>query len=222
MLVDAVRMVDLRRAAAFHHHHAVADRHRLALVVRDHHRGGTDLALDLAQLELHLLAQLGVEVRQRLVEQEHRRLDHQRARQRHALPLAARELARIARGMGLEVHQRQRLLHALTALGLRHLAHLEAEAHVVGHRHVRKQRIALEHDAQAARVGLGMRDVLARELDAAAGHGLEARDHLQRGGLAAARGAEQRDELALLDSEVHGRYRAGGAIGLGHVAEPQE
>jgi hypothetical protein len=163
MLVHAVRMVDLRGAAAFHHHHAVADRHGLALVVRDHHRGGADLALDLAQLELHLLAQLGVQVGERLVEQQHRRLDHQRAGERHALPLAAREFARVARGVRLQVHQRQRLLHALGALGLGHLAHLQAEAHVVGHRHVRKERIALEHDAQPARVGLGMGDVLARE-----------------------------------------------------------
>ena len=42
----------------------------------------------------HLLAQLGVEVGERLVEQQHARLDDERARKRDALLLAARELRR--------------------------------------------------------------------------------------------------------------------------------
>ena len=82
----------------FHHHHAVADGQRLGLVVRDHDGGGADLALDAAQLELHLLAQLGVEVGERLVEQQNRRRDHERACDRDALALAAGQLARIAVG----------------------------------------------------------------------------------------------------------------------------
>ena len=45
------------------------------------------------QLDLHLLAQLEVERRQRLVEQQHLRPVRQRAGERHALLLAARELA---------------------------------------------------------------------------------------------------------------------------------
>ena len=50
--------------------------------------------LDRAQLVLHLLAQLQVERAERLVEQQHARPVHERARERHALALAARELAR--------------------------------------------------------------------------------------------------------------------------------
>ena len=50
------------------------------------------LLLQLADLHAHRLAQLGVEVRQRLVEQQHVGPDDQRARQRDALLLAAREL----------------------------------------------------------------------------------------------------------------------------------
>ena len=52
--------------------------------------------MQLLDLEAHLHAQLGVEVGQRLVEQEHRRLAHDRAAHRHALPLAAGKLARLA------------------------------------------------------------------------------------------------------------------------------
>jgi hypothetical protein len=91
----------------------------------------------------------------------------------------------------VEPHQRQRFAHALLALGLVDVAHLQPEADVVGDAHVRKQRIALEHDAQAAFVRLHMRDVAAVERDAAARRFDEARDHLQRGGFAAAGRPEQ-------------------------------
>ena len=64
-------------------------------------------ALDLAQLDLHLLAQLGVEIGERLVEQQDARLDDQRAGQRDALLLAARHAPRKAVGEGGEADQRQ-------------------------------------------------------------------------------------------------------------------
>ena len=54
------------------------------------------LPVQLLDLEAHLHAQLGVEVGQRLVEQEHRRLAHDGAAHRHALALAAGKLARLA------------------------------------------------------------------------------------------------------------------------------
>ena len=222
MFVHPVRVVDLRGAAGLHHHHTVADGHGLALVVRHHHRGGAHLALDLAQLELHLLAQLGVEVGQGFVQQQHGWLDDQRTRQGHALALPARQLARVAACMFLQVHQAQGLGHALLALGLGHLAHLQPKTHVVGHRHVREERVALEHDAQPACVGLGVCDVAPGQCDAAAAHGLEARHHLQGGGLAAARWAQQRDELTFFHRKVHGLHRAGAAIELGHIRELEE
>ena len=60
------------------------------------HRGDgqAELALQLADLDPHFLAQLGVEVRQRLVEQQHVRLEDERAGERHTLLLATGELAR--------------------------------------------------------------------------------------------------------------------------------
>ena len=51
---------------------------------------------DRQQLLLHELARLGVERGERLVHQQHGRIDGQRARDAHALPHAARELVRIA------------------------------------------------------------------------------------------------------------------------------
>jgi len=77
-----------------HHHDAVAERHRFGLVVRHQDRRVPTVRWDLAQFDLHLLAQLGVEVGERLVEQQDLRLDHQSAGERDALLLARRELAR--------------------------------------------------------------------------------------------------------------------------------
>ena len=72
-----------------HDDQAVRDGQRLLLVVRHHHGGEAELALQLADLDAHFLLQLGIEVRQRLVEQQHIGPDGERAGQRHALLLAA-------------------------------------------------------------------------------------------------------------------------------------
>ena len=63
--------VDLQRLAPGHHGDAVGQGERLLLVVGDEDEGDADAALDLAQLDLHLLAQLLVERPQRLVQQQH-------------------------------------------------------------------------------------------------------------------------------------------------------
>ena len=99
--------------AGVHHDQALAERHRLDLVVRDEQRRDAELAVQLLDLQPRLRAQLGVEVRQRLVEQEHLRLAHDRAAHRHALALAARELARLARQEWRELQDVGRLVDAL-------------------------------------------------------------------------------------------------------------
>ena len=67
-----------------------------------------DLLLDALQLDLHLLAQLEVEGAQRLVEEEHRRPVDERAGERDALRLAARDLGGLAL---LEARQLDELEH---------------------------------------------------------------------------------------------------------------
>ena len=56
-------------------------------------------------LHAHLDAQLGVQVGQRLVEQEQQRIAHQRASHRHALALPAGELRRLAVQQCLDLQQ---------------------------------------------------------------------------------------------------------------------
>ena len=74
----------------------VGHRQRLDLVVRHVDRGDAELALEPLELEAHRLAQLGVEVGQRLVEQQQRRLDDEGAREGETLLLAAGQLGRRA------------------------------------------------------------------------------------------------------------------------------
>ena len=79
-LVELVRRGDLLHRAAIHDRDPARHRQRLVLVVGDDDEGDADALLQAGQLELHLLAQLGVERRQRLVEQQHlRALDQARA-----------------------------------------------------------------------------------------------------------------------------------------------
>ena len=97
-LVDVARRADLRDAPVLHHHDAVAERHRLGLVVGDVDRGDAEAAQQLVDLEAQRIAQLGIERGQRLVEQQGAGLHRERARERHALALPARELVDAAIG----------------------------------------------------------------------------------------------------------------------------
>src|SRR5205807_1403385 len=81
-------------AAFVHHRDALAERHRLDLVVRDVDGRHAEPRVQLLQRRPHRHAQLRVEVGQRLVHQEPLWLADDRAAHRHALLLAAGELAR--------------------------------------------------------------------------------------------------------------------------------
>ena len=70
-VVDLVGRADLLDPALVEHDDAVGQRERLALVVRDVDERRARLAVDAAQLDLHLEPDLEVERRQRLVEQQH-------------------------------------------------------------------------------------------------------------------------------------------------------
>ena len=64
-----------------------------------------ELALDLLELDLHLLAELEIERAERLVEEQHLGLDHGGPRERDALTLTAGELRGPAVGVLLESHR---------------------------------------------------------------------------------------------------------------------
>jgi hypothetical protein len=159
-------------------------------------------------LEAHLLAQVGIEIRQGLVEEQRLGLHHERPGERHALLLAAGQLARIAVGECLEPRHREDRIDALDDLGFRQLPEGESVADVLAHVHVRPERIALEdhrHPASLRRIGdARRRHGASPDPDLTAIRHDEAGDQAQRGGLAAAGRAKQADEATPLHREVNG------------------
>ncbi len=196
-VIHDVRPVELLDAAGAHHGDPVGERHRLLLVVRHEDRGDAERLDELAELHLHAAAQLGVERVERFVEQQHARLQHDHARDGDALLLAAGELARIALLEASERDAGKRRCDATLDLVLRDAPHPEAVADIACDGEVRKERVALEDDADGSPVHRHRQCVGAVDQNAAAVRPDEAGDTAQKRGLAAAGGAEQRQDFAL-------------------------
>ena len=103
IVVDLERRADLLQHAMVHDGDAVGHGHGLELVVGDIDHGLPELALQMLQLGAHHGAEGGVDIGQRLVEQEDRRLHDRRAADRHALQDVDRQ------PVGRAVEQRRQL-----------------------------------------------------------------------------------------------------------------
>jgi hypothetical protein len=181
---------------------AVAHRHRLNLVVG--HVDGRDAepALDQRDLRAYLQAQLRIELRERLVHQEHARLAQDRPPHRDALALAAGELGRLAVDPLGEPEHRGRVVDLARDLGLRHAAQLQREADLLADRHVRVQRMVLEDHRDVAVLGGDVVDDALADAHGAGADLLEARNHSQHGDPAAAGRADEDHKLAFRDRQV--------------------
>jgi hypothetical protein len=188
----------------------------------DDDEGHAEPALQLHQFPLRRFAQLLVECGERLIQQQNLWSPRQRTRERDALPLPAGELLGLALLEPLELDQRHHLGNAGVDLGARHARALQAKGDVVSHGKVRKQRVALEHHVDRALMRQDLCDVLAIEQDAALIRRLEAREHAQQGGLAAAARAEQCEKLAGDDIQRHAVDRAEGAEFFHHALDAEQ
>ncbi len=153
-------------------------------------------------LDAHLGAQLGIEVRERFVEEERSGVANHRPSDGDALALAARE----GRGPALqEVRETERfccLFDALPLLALRELRAVETEGDVVGHGHMRIDGVVLEHHGDVPVFRLKVIDDAPVDSDLAAADFLEPCNHPQRCRLAASGRADQDHELTFLDRQV--------------------
>jgi hypothetical protein len=191
--------------------------------VGDVEGGDGEALVQATDLEAHLLAQARVEVGERLVEQQDLGLHHEGPRHRHPLLLAPRELARIARAVAGELHHLEHLLDLALAVAARDPREPQAVGHVLRHRHVRPERVALEDHRHAPPLGRdherrGGEHAVA-DADLAAVGREEAGDQAQRGGLAAAGGPEERDQLARAHRQVEAGHRGHVAEALGEAAD---
>ena len=110
LAIEHLRRRRLLDPAVVHHRHAARERHRLGLVVRHVDEGRADLAMEAGKLLLHGLAQVHVQIGERLVEQHDRRPHREAAGERDALALAAGELMRPSLGHRFETDHRERAL----------------------------------------------------------------------------------------------------------------
>ena len=79
-------------------------------------------------------------------------LEHQCPGDRNALLLAAGQLPRPTILEAFQLHELERTLHPLGPLCYRHPAYFQRERQIPAHRHVRKQRVVLEHHSDFALV----------------------------------------------------------------------
>ena len=211
MIVDFPRRADLHDAPFIHHRNFMAERERFALVMGDVNRGQAEIALDALQFKAHAVTQLRIEVGERLIEQKQFRLHDKCARQRQALLLATRQAGGFTLGILIKRHGGEDAHDLFTnfILGELGLAHFQREGSIGEDRHMRPDRVRLEHHAEIALVRRDEDFLLSREHQAAidrnlAAHGtLEARNRAQRRRLAAARGAKQGEEFSSRNLEGH-------------------
>jgi hypothetical protein len=143
----------LQHPALVHDGDLVGEHHRLFLVVRHVDRRDPEALLERAQIDAHLLAQLGVQVGQRLVHQEHARLEDERAGDGDPLLLAARERGGRPFGEVRHLHHPQRAGDPLAHLRRWAPSDLQRIGDVGEDRHVGPDRVGLEDHADLAALG---------------------------------------------------------------------
>ena len=201
-MIDRRRVGQLLDRAAAYHGDAIGHHQRLVLVVGDEDRSGRQLAQQALELDLHGFAQLAVERAERFVEQQELWTDRERARDRNALLLAAREHPHRALGEVPHVNEVEEAGHRRPDVLARGASRGKPEGDVFRDGEVGKERVVLKHHAHVAAVRRTRRDVLTVEPHRAGVGRKQARHDAQQRGLAATGRPEQRDELAALDAEV--------------------
>jgi hypothetical protein len=128
MVEDLLGRADLLDDAVLHDDYAVAQGHGLGLVVGDVDKGGVYPLPQLDELGAHLVAQLGVQVGERLVHQEHLGVADDGAAYGHALALAAGQRLGLAVQILRDAQYLRRLVDLAVYLVLGRLAQLQREA----------------------------------------------------------------------------------------------
>src|SRR5205085_6587087 len=115
--------------------HAISDRERLLLIVRDVDRSEPELFANTTDFPTHLDPQFRVEIRKWLIEQQTARSNDERARERHALLLPTGQLMDPPFRVALHVHGRERPGDSFVDFRGGHLPLLEPKRDVLCNRH---------------------------------------------------------------------------------------
>ena len=166
-------------------------------------RRDPEVLLDAADLLPHGHAQLGVQIGQGLVHEQDLRRDHERPGECNALLLAARELAREPLFEPVKAHAPDDIPDARIHLPVGNLADPEPVGDVLPDVEVGEERVVLEDHPRLAPVrGNVVHEPLAEVHLPLVGR-VEAGDDAQQCRLAAAAGAQEREEVPVLDLKAH-------------------
>ena len=215
----APRRARRRRASALRreHDHPVDEPRHTAHAVLDHDERRAGRVEHARHRIPHLDDPVGVEVRGRLVEQQHAGTHRERAREREALLLAARQRRVGAIERHVEPDRVERVAHARPDLVARDAEVLAAERDIVADARQHDLGVGiLQHEPDAAPDAAAAPPVdrqraRALALVVAAEH---SRERAQQRGLAGAGCAEQQHALPRLDREVEVAHRPGEASGV--------
>ncbi len=215
--VDLRGRADLFDPARVEHGHARRQGHRLELIVRDVDDRHGQAGEQRLQLGARVLPQQGVEVRQRLVEQEERRLAHERPGEGDPLPLTARQGDRPPVEQGRDAQPVRDPADTLPRPVLRDAAQPERDGDVLVRRHVRVERVALEDHGDVAGPRIEIRDPLAADEDVARVGVLQSGDQPEQRRLAASGGPEHGQRLAVVHRARDAAHGVGVAAGVSLV-----
>src|SRR5262249_29377732 len=200
-LVELARRSDLLDPAVAQYDDLARNLHRLLLVVRDDDRGDVDLVVEAQQPCAQLLADPSVQRSERLVEEEHFRVDRERPRQSHPLALTTGELSGITLREPFQLDELEQVMDALRDLGAWPLPDLQPEGHVLPDGHVLEGCVVLEDHPDPARTRRPVGDVDVAEEDLPPLRLLQPCNHAQKARLAASARAEQRRQRPLWDRD---------------------
>lgn len=188
------------------HHDGLVDR------VGDEEGGGGPLLENPQHLELEQVACLRVERGERLVHDEHARLDRQGAREAGPLLHPAGQLVRIGVLEPFQADHADELLNARCRVPAGHPPDGQAVSDVAEHRLPREEAEVLEHHAHAlGRLG----DRAAGDADRPAARLDQARDAAKQRGLPAAGRPDDRHDLRRPD--IEGDARQHGPLAIPHA-----
>ena len=153
MVIDVERRIDLLHDAILHHEDVVRERHCLRLIMCHVDDGEAVLHLQLFDLKAHLLTQMRVETRERLIEQHDIGIDRKGSSECYALFAAAREEVRASFRCRQEIRRLQCLGGTLTYLRLGELADAQRKRHILIDRQMRPDGKCLKHHAEVPLLG---------------------------------------------------------------------
>ena len=184
-LITGVQVHLLRRAlllhdALLHQHDLVGDAHGLLLIVGHKYGGHAGLDLDPADLLPHFQTQAGVQIGQRLIQQQDLGPLHQRPGDGHPLLLAAGELAGLPLQKISDLHQLCHFLRAFPDLLFFDFLIHQGKRNVLLHGHVGIEGVVLENEADPPLFRRQQRNIPVSEKDPAGRRALKAGDQIQQ------------------------------------------